>query len=278
MSAPRRCVLITGATGRIGRLLMARLPELGWKVHGVDVSPHEKTEHKTAPPQKTLTLADVGEMATVRQIITASKPKIDTVIHLAATPNAKPGWSRLSALNIQATRAVLEAARQAGVAQMIYASSIHTIGGLAWGTPLGPHLPPVPSGTYGVTKLACEGLLRVYAVKAGMRTIAVRLCSFRPRPHNGRELVTWLGYEDTVHLFDRCLRDHTDGYQMVWGVSNNTRLTLEDPTARRIGYRPQQNAEAFTTAQGGDIDADRDAPWSLMGGPVAEDRKTDFSD
>jgi uronate dehydrogenase len=251
-------VLVTGAAGRIGSVLAAGLRDRGWTVRGCDL---------TAAAD--VTAADIHDLDAMRDLLRNCR----SVIHLAGAPNASAGWDAVRRANVDGTRTVLEAARREGCGQVIYASSIHTIGGLPADTALGPDLPPVPSGTYGVTKLAAEGLLRVYAAKGGMRATSVRICSFRPRPGNARERRTWFGRDDCVHLFDRCLRDESPGYHMIWGVSANARMPIDDPTAERIGYRPAQNAEEHLDAIKGDPSVE---PWPLMGGPVADDMDTDF--
>lgn len=256
-------VLITGAAGRIGSLLMRELPAFGYQVRGVD---------RTAADG--VIEADITDLAAM----TKAAEGCTSVVHLAGTPNANPGWSAVNDLNIHGTRTVLEAARLAGAEQVIYASSIHTVGALPFDTPFAPDLPSIPSGIYGVSKIAGEALCQVYAAKAALQTTSIRICSFRPEPGNIRELRTWISYSDTVHLVERCLHERTPGYRMVWGLSNNTRAQVDDPTARDIGYTPQHDAEAYTLANGGTIDGSLPEEWSLMGGPVADATAPDFSD
>jgi len=251
-------VLITGASGRIGRVLMQGLAASGWSVSGCDLIGGEN-----------VVPADITDLESMRAVMR----NCAAVIHLAGAPNARGGWDKVWRSNVEGTRTVLEAARMEDCGQIIYASSIHTIGGLPAATPFGPDLPTHPSGIYGVTKVAAEGLLQVYADKAGLRAISVRICSFRPRPDDARSRRTWLGHEDAVHLFDRCLHDRTEGYQMIWGLSANSRAIVTDPTARRIGYEPAQNAENHLDDVSGDPETE---PWPLMGGPVAADQTTDF--
>lgn len=252
-------VLITGASGRIGSLLMRSLPVHGWSVRGCDVN--------AAPDVVTADITSLADMMRAAEGCGA-------IIHLAGTPNAKPGWAAVTHLNIHGTRTVLEAARRCGVAQVIFASSIHAVGALAADSPLGPDLPPAPSGIYGVSKLAGEALLRLYAAKFGLSCTAVRICSFRPEPQDARELKTWLGHADTVHLFDRCLNARTSGYRMVWGVSANSRLSIHDPVADEIDYRPTQNAEDHV----GRLPNPNDTLWRGLGGPVFDDAEVDWLD
>jgi len=257
-------VLITGANGRIGSLLMCGLADLGWSTQGCDVAAGTN-----------VVAADITDLAALSLAARGCR----SIIHLAATPNAKPGWETVNRLNIHGTRTVLEAARREGVAQVIFASSIHTVGALPAHTSLGPDLPPAPSGIYGASKLAGEALMQVYALKGQLSCISVRLCSFRPAPEDARELKTWLGHQDAIHLFDRCLHEPALGYQMIWGVSNNTRLSIYDPIADLIGYRPSQDAEGFlpSLAHQDRLNA-TSRPWTMLGGPVAEDPDVDFGD
>ncbi|MFN3169539.1 MAG: NAD-dependent epimerase/dehydratase family protein [Hyphomicrobiales bacterium] len=241
-------ILITGAAGRIGRLLMERLPEEGWTTRGCDIS-----------AGCDIVAADITDLKSMVAVCAGAQ----TVIHLAATPNAKPGWRTVNRLNIDGTKTVLEAARQAGVQRFLFASSIHTVGGYPADTPLGPDMHPNPSGLYGISKIAGEALLRLYAAQTDMACVAIRICSFRPKPENRRELKTWLSYDDCVRLFSSCLSTPMEGYQMIWGVSANTGLFIDDPTARACGYHPRDDAYAYaqSVVQSG-------ADWPFIGGPV----------
>ncbi|MEM7566757.1 MAG: NAD(P)-dependent oxidoreductase, partial [Pseudomonadota bacterium] len=110
-------VLITGAAGRIGGLLAERLPDLGWDVTGCDIT--SDWAH-----------GDITDLAGMETLCAGQQ----VVMHLAGAPNAKRGWRHVSRLNIEGTRCVLEASLRAGVRRVVYASSIHVVGGLPWGT------------------------------------------------------------------------------------------------------------------------------------------------
>jgi len=241
-------VVITGSAGRVGRLLMNRLPDHGWSVTGCDVVPSQDS-----------VVADITDLEAMTALFQGS----NSVIHLAATPNAKPGWDVISRLNIEGTRTVLEAARRAEIRRFVFASSIHVIGGYPTGTPLSASLVPNPSGLYGMSKIAGEALLRLYSTKTTMHCVAVRICSFRERPENRRELVTWLSYDDCVQLFDRCLAASASNYSCLWGVSANAGLEIDDPIAKAIGYEPQDDASLFHEKV-----PVHHAPWPFLGGPV----------
>lgn len=82
----------------------------------------------------------------------------DAVIHLAGIASEAP-WVDLLRVNIDGTRIVLEAAREAGVRSVLLASSIHAAGFLLSAEVADSSaLVPRPDSYYGVTKAAMESL------------------------------------------------------------------------------------------------------------------------
>ena len=108
-----------------------------------------------------------------------------------------------------------------------------------------PGLPPLPDSRYGFSKVFGEALGRLYADKHGLAVACLRIGSFRERPQNARELRTWISHRDTVQLVRRCIDAPPFHFIGVYGVSANTRNEWKDESAPLIGYRPEDNAEAF---------------------------------
>lgn len=52
-------------------------------------------------------------------------------------------------------------------------------------------------------------------------------------------------FEDLLHLIEQSINVPDLGYQVVWGVSNNTRSYWDNAGAARLGYQPRQNAEEY---------------------------------
>jgi uronate dehydrogenase len=114
-------------------------------------------------------------------------------------------------------------------------------------------------------------MLRYYYDRHGIRSVSLRIGTFRSLPIDQRSLATWLSPRDVAHLVDVSLRHPDPGCLVVNGYSNNTRLKTADPNWAMLGYQPRDNAEdhrEMLRQQGVDIDdADRgDWEWSEHGG------------
>jgi dTDP-4-dehydrorhamnose reductase len=130
-------VLITGAGGQLGRVLLATAPA-GWSVIGCDA-----------------TTLDVTDAARVDAVINRERPA--AVIHAAAYTRvdaAEGDIERAWAVNATGTTHVAESTRRAG-ARLVYISTDFVFDG-ARGRPYLPEDAPNPLNVYGRTKLAGE--------------------------------------------------------------------------------------------------------------------------
>jgi NAD+ dependent glucose-6-phosphate dehydrogenase len=163
--------------------------------------------------------------------------------------------------NIDGTRAVFQAAVDAGVDRVAYASSNHAVGHYETDerTPAmyrtdddyrldGTEFPR-PSNLYGVSKATGELLGRYYHDEYGIDVVCVRIGNLT-RSHPPREYergqAMWLSHRDCAHLFDRCLRADY-GFEIVYGISDNDRKYYSIERAREVlGYEPRDNSAEFT--------------------------------
>lgn len=240
-------VLVTGAAGLIGTVLRKGLPERGWVVRGLDVVP--VTEPRPGEEHAVADATDLAAMVDAARGVTA-------VVHLAGIATEST-WPAISHVNIDSTYCALEAARRAGVARVVLASSNHATGYTP--RPDGGLLrevdaPPRPDTYYGVSKVAMEALGSLYADRYGVDVVCLRIGSAFPEPTSTRHLSTWLSPGDTLRLVDAALTVPSPGFRIVWGVSANTRNWWDLTAARALGYEPVDDAEAYadalTTAHG----------------------------
>lgn len=226
-------VLISGAAGRVGRVLRAGL----------------------AAPDRILRLTDIATLGAAAEreetcvgdarnmdFMAEAMQGVDVFINLAAYPE-EAAWETVFPLNYDLTYAGFEAARLAGVKRVIFASSVQAVGFHPLSKTIDDTARLRPSGNYGVSKAFGEALASLYADKHGMSVACVRIASFEDKPVNVRMLSTWLSHPDCIHLFDQCIRAPEHHYYRVFGVSNNTRARVDNSHVDWLGYRPQSNAE-----------------------------------
>ncbi len=151
-------VIVTGGTGKLGRACVKDLLEHGYEVLNLDTAGPRRQQS----PFARIDLADYGSVLEAMLGGLNEHPgKADAVVHLAAIP--APGMTGNTATfrnNVPASYNVFEAARQAGIENVVFASS-ETVLGLPFDTPP-PYVPvdeeyyPRPESAYSLGKLLDE--------------------------------------------------------------------------------------------------------------------------
>ena len=230
-----KTILLTGGSGRIGRCLRYALRD----DYRMVLFNRSKIEDLGAT--ETLIRGDTTDAAAVE----AAAHGADVIVDMAGVSDVAPFREKLLPTNILGTYNVFEAARVAGVPRVVYASTHHVVGYYPAGERLDETVPYRPSSMYGVTKCFAEATGRLYADKAGLEVICLRIGFFRDRPLEERHLAVWISHADTARLVRCAIEAPNIRYEVVYGVSNNTRRFWDLTRAREVlGYEPQDNAEA----------------------------------
>ena len=257
-------VLITGASGAIGRLLLPRLARPQRVLRVLDVEP--------VPAADPAVEVHVGSITDPPTALAACR-EADAVVHLAGLSTEAP-WSQILATNVDGTRTVLDAAVQCGVPRVVLASSNHAAG--FWSREhatqpggLPASVPPRPDTFYGWSKAAIEALGSLYHDRFGLDVSCLRIGSCDERPADPRALATWLSPADCARLVEACLAVEPAGFRILWGISDNRRRWWSLAEGQAIGYQPQDDAEdhaATMLAAHGEPDLE-DPEHALVGGP-----------
>ena len=256
---PAGAVFITGGSGRIGTCLRQRLRPAGYDVRFSDI---------VEPADNDLEgflRADLADQDAMADAMRGAR----VLVHLAGHPR-DIDWPTMVERNYTGAFNAVRAAVRAGVRTILYASSNQAFGLHPADVTLSDRLVPRPAGLYGVSKLFGEAMLRAEAEAHGLTAFAWRICAFKPEPTTARDLRLWYSRDDAARLVDRCLRWSEPGFDIVWGVSGNSRLAIDDPAARRIGYVGVDNAEDHVgrlSASG--VDTSLISEWSYLGGDKA---------
>lgn len=162
-------VAVTGACGMLGRPLVRRLLEQGYRVTAIDVS-DELTDPSAFPHdlddvELNLVRADVRDGAAM----TASLAGVDAVVHAAA---ALPSYSAadIADVDVRGTQTVLRAAAGGNVSRVVHVSST-AVYGLPQQVPTPEDAPFGPVDSYSRAKIGAE--LACRAAREQGLTVAV---------------------------------------------------------------------------------------------------------
>ena len=231
-------VLLTGAAGKVGTVLRGYLRNRFSSLILTDIAVVGDVADGEEFQQ-----CDLRDLDAVVTLMAG----VDAVIHLGASLSVND-WTEIRDNNIDATWNVYEAARLAGTARIVFASSNHAIGMHERGKVLDLDAPLRPDSLYGLAKAFGENLARYYWDKYGIESACLRIGSHQGEPTNERALCTWLSDDDLGQLVLRCLTVPFLGWTPIYGVSDNDRTWWDNSKAGYVGYRPKDNAETFAEA------------------------------
>ncbi len=198
--------LVTGGAGFIGSHLVTALVRRGDRVRVLDDLSSGRRENLAH-----LELGDVDSGAPVELLVgDVADPAaalracqgVEGIFHEAAlvsVPRSVERPSESFSANVAGTFRILEAARQAGVRRLVFASS-SAVYGLGERVPKVESMAPSPASPYAGDKLTGETLLGVWTRTYGLITVALRYFNvFGPRQADDSP------YSGVIALFARAL-------------------------------------------------------------------------
>lgn len=244
-------VLVTGAGGVIGTAVLKALAG----TYGVVALDREVVAGVES------VCADVSDLDAMK----AAFEGVDVVVHLAGVIHGD--WPAYLASNVVGTYNVFEAAHQAGVKRVIFASSGSVTAGWEREKPIADLVDgnyedvtgkwdclthetlPRPAGLYGCTKLWGEGLARHYSDSTEMSVICLRIggVSAENRPLTTRHYSVWCSQENIARMVVACIEAADDlKYDVFYVVSNNKWAYRDMVHAREVlGFEAEGSAEDF---------------------------------
>ena len=156
-------IVVTGGSGKLGRVVVRHLMEHGYDVTSIDLMPPPDRHNPPLPTDVRFSRANVtdfGDAMAALSAIDERVAKVTGVVHLAAI--AAPGLATnhvTFATNTVSTYNIFEAARQLGIQNVVWASS-ETVFGIPYAK--GPQYAPVdeeierPETAYSLSKLMGE--------------------------------------------------------------------------------------------------------------------------
>ena len=249
-------VVITGAAGRIGALMVEELGE-DHDLLLID---------RVAVPQRKSVIADLAttHIGVLGRAWWRFRSRswmhlfegADVVLHLAADMRNAAPWKAVLRDNIEATWNVIQAAARYRVPRMVFASSNWAVRGLeqalapACYQPCGPKIgaadSPQPLSAYGISKALGEQAGRMFVDQGQLRSfVAVRIGAYAPEPYRSddRLRALWIGSSDIRTLLQRCVESTAEGFHVVYGVSAQPTAPYDlTYTSDFLSWKPRQNA------------------------------------
>ena len=165
-------VLVTGATGFVGRALVPALIAAGHEVAA--------TVRQTAAPSlvdgvTVHMVADIGPDTDWAGALRC----VDAVVHLAGrahimSERAADPQAEFSRINAAGTECLARAAAAAGVKRFVLMSTVKVMGGETRDAPFCETDTPAPEDAYGASKLAAEQALLAIAGESGLQPVILR--------------------------------------------------------------------------------------------------------
>jgi uronate dehydrogenase len=228
-----RKIVFTGAAGGVGTMIR---PLLAKRYPGLVLS--DKVKPKKLLPSETFVAADLTKPKQLAKLLKGA----DALIHLGGYSVEGP-WDAIHQANIVGCYNAFEAARQAGVKRVIFASSNHAVGFYRRKHKIATDVTTRPDSRYGVSKAFGEALGALYSDKHGLSVTCLRIGNVGERPLDVRRLSIWISPEDLVQLIGIGLDHPAIRFEILYGASNNAAAWWDNSRAKKLGYKPTGKGE-----------------------------------
>src|SRR5450830_1647023 len=238
-------ILITGAAGMIGRKLSARLVKDGGlngqvidRLTLIDVVAPEKPAGFTGAVE--LSPSDLSVPGAAAKPV-AGRP--DVIFHLAGVVSgeAETDFEKGYRVNLDGSRALLEAIRAAGYKPKVVFTSSIAVFGAPFPEAIGDEFHLTPLTSYGTQKAICELLLADYTRRGFLEGVGIRLPSIVVRPGKPNKAASG--------FFSGIIREPLAGQEAILPVADSV---LHWHASPRSAVRFLIHAAGLTRAQLGD--------------------------
>ena len=268
--------IVTGATGFVGRVLVEELLRLGWDV--------ECLCRKVVPAERRGVTCRRGDLLDPEGLVEAVRQSrgVSALFHLAAalpTHVPTPDDATYLRANVLSSVRLFDAALEAGIGRVVYASSISVIGEPVH-LPVAESHPLAPLSAYSISKLSAELHAERFRRTRGLSVTSLRITSpYGPGMSRGSVLprfvqsalrgedLTWFGTgarsQNFVHASDLAqalVRSAAHPGGGVFNAGGPESITMRDLAALVIDLVP---GTASVARAAGKPDPQEEQRWVL---------------
>ena len=239
-------VVVTGGSGRLGRMVVDLLVSEGESVVSVDVV---KPDGCPCPSL----LADLTQAGQASDVLAGA----EAVVHLAAVPGprVRPASATFD-VNVRSIYNVVDAAIAHGLSRIVFASSVFTLGWHVDADRFWPDYVPVdeahrlaPLEAYGLSKVVGEEICATACRRTDVTAISLRIMNViqtdgydafpwsAPRPDAGVPFVMWpyVDVRDAARACCLALRADARGHEAMYVAAADTRFDAPtEPLLREL--------------------------------------------
>jgi len=160
-------VLVTGASGFVGRHLIPYVRHRGWQVRAL-----VRGQQDAAWADSVAYVSSLRDEEGIREAMAGC----DAVVHLAGLAHVVEGapWEAYRVANVDGTRILAQQAQLAGVRRFVFMSSVKVLGDRSTSHPLTDADTPAPGDAYARSKLEAEQALMQITHKTGLEAVVLR--------------------------------------------------------------------------------------------------------
>jgi nucleoside-diphosphate-sugar epimerase len=259
----KKPVVVTGASGFVGSYLAAELASRG---ETVVATSRRRPGFLDAFPAVRFVPGDIRDEKALRAAVDGAS----RVYHCAALFDFWASESELMDVNANGTRALLRAAQDAGVPELVNVSSASIYGTRYGNEPVSEGAEPAPADKYARSKWAQERVLAERSSPGKLRVVSLRPGAiYGPGSHYGDAIALRLlkmgllfcvpGFTKVVsshahvrdvcraaiHLGDRALEESTDPTKLAYNVCDSTPTPNEDLLRKVAELIPKKGLAGF---------------------------------